>query len=44
MLREHIAPALRELGFRWAPAATAFRLATAAHAAEVGIRQVLAQY
>jgi hypothetical protein len=35
MLREHIAPALRELEFRWVPSATAFRYATEAHAAEV---------
>jgi len=35
MLREHIAPALRELGFRRVPSATAFRCATATHAAEV---------
>jgi len=35
MLREHITPALRELGFRRVPPATAFRYATAPHAAEV---------
>ncbi len=35
MLREHIAPALRELGFRRGPSAGAFRCETAAHAAEV---------
>ena len=36
MLRQHIAPALRELGFRRVPSATVFRYATAAYAAEVG--------
>ncbi len=29
MLRQHIAPALRELGFRRVPSATVFRYATA---------------
>jgi hypothetical protein len=35
MLREHIEPALRELGFRRVPTTTAFRCATATHAAGV---------
>jgi hypothetical protein len=35
MLREHIAPMLRELGFRRGPSAGAFRHETATHAAEV---------
>jgi hypothetical protein len=34
MLREHIAPALRELGFRRGPSLGAFRHETATHAAE----------
>jgi HEAT repeats len=35
MLREHITPALRELGFRRGPSLGAFRHETATHAAEV---------
>jgi HEAT repeats len=35
MLGEHVAPALRELGFRGAPSRGNFRLETATHAAEV---------
>jgi hypothetical protein len=35
MLREYVAPALRELGFRRGPSPGAFRLETAAHACEV---------
>jgi hypothetical protein len=35
MLREHIAPALRELGFRRGPSRGAFRYETTTHAAEV---------
>jgi hypothetical protein len=35
MLREHIAPALRELGFRRGPSLGAFRYETTTHAAEV---------
>jgi len=39
MLREHIAPALRGLGFRRGPSTGAFRLETATHAAEVRFRK-----
>ena len=39
MLREHIAPALRALGFRRGPSPGAFRLETAAHACEVRFRK-----
>jgi hypothetical protein len=39
MLREHIAPALRELGFRRGPSPGAFRVETATHAAEVRFRK-----
>jgi hypothetical protein len=39
MLREHIAPALRELGFRRGPSSGAFRYETATHAAEVRFRK-----
>jgi hypothetical protein len=35
MLREYVAPAMRELGFRRGPSLGAFRLETAAHACEV---------
>ena len=35
ILREHVAPALRELGFRGAPSRGNFRYGTTAHAAEV---------
>jgi len=39
MLREHIAPALRELGFKRGPSLGAFRYETATHAAEVRFRK-----
>src|SRR5215472_11624456 len=39
MLREYIAPALRELGFRRGPSSGAFRYETATHAAEVRFRK-----
>jgi len=39
MLREHIAPALQELGFRRGPSLGAFRYETATHAAEVRFRK-----
>lgn len=39
MLREHIAPALRELGFRRGPSAGAFRYETATHACEVRFKK-----
>ena len=39
MLREYIAPALRELGFRRGPSLGAFRCETATHAAEVRFRK-----
>ena len=35
ILREHVAPALRELGFRAAPSRGNFRYETATHASEV---------
>jgi hypothetical protein len=40
MLREHIAPALRELGFRRGPSLGAFRYETATHAAEGAVPEV----
>lgn len=39
MLREYIAPALRELGFQRGPSPGAFRYETATHAAEVRFRK-----
>jgi hypothetical protein len=39
MLREYIAPTLRELGFRRGPSLGAFRCETATHAAEVRFRK-----
>lgn len=39
MLREHLAPALRELGFRRGPSFGAFRYETATHAAEVRFKK-----
>jgi hypothetical protein len=39
MLREYIAPALRELGFKRGPSLGAFRYQTATHAAEVRFRK-----
>lgn len=39
MLREFIAPALRELGFRRGPSPGAFRYETATHAAEARFRK-----
>jgi hypothetical protein len=39
MLRRHIAPALRDLGFRRGPSLGAFRCETATHAAEVRFRK-----
>jgi hypothetical protein len=39
MLRAHIAPALRELGFWRGPSSGAFRYETATHAAEVRFRK-----
>ncbi len=39
MLREYVAPALRELGFRRGPSSGAFRYETATHAAEVRFRK-----
>jgi hypothetical protein len=39
MLREYIAPPLRELGFRRGPSLGAFRLETAAHACEVRFKK-----
>ena len=40
ILREHVAPALRELGFRGAPSRGNFRYETSTHAAEVRIPEV----
>jgi HEAT repeats len=39
MLREHVAPALRALGFKRGPSLGAFRYETATHAAEVRFRK-----
>ena len=39
MLREHIAPELRELGFKRGPSLGAFRYESATHAAEVRFRK-----
>jgi len=39
ILREHVAPALRELGFRGAPSRGNFRYETSTHAAEVRFRK-----